>query len=135
VLALTSETKQNQLYAHHGKSIIMTNESIITKLGYEVEKTISGYYRLVRDEEIIFNNSACEELNEDEDTAEAFFEAYLQEYAKEYNVDYKNYNVHVVEDEAYYHIDFGTGAGEAHYPKEDWSLDSTLEDQYKLDNE
>lgn len=130
MLALTSETKQNQPYAHHGKSIIMTNESIITKLGYEVEKTIS-----VRDEEIIFDDSACEELNEDEDTAEAFFEAYLQEYAKEYNVDYKNYNVHVVEDEAYYHIDFGTGAGEAHYPKEDWSLDSTLEDQYKLDNE
>nr|DAK56475.1 MAG TPA: hypothetical protein [Caudoviricetes sp.] len=113
----------------------MTNESIITKLGYEVEKTISGYYRLVRDEEIIFDDSACEELNEDEDTAEAFFEAYLQEYAKEYNVDYKNYNVHVVEDEAYYHIDFGTGAGEAHYPKKDWSLDSTLEDQYNLDNE
>lgn len=113
----------------------MTNESIITKLGYEVEKTISGYYRLVRDEEIIIDDSACEDVNEDRATAEGYFEAYLQEYAKEYNIDYKNCNVHVVEDDVYYHIDFRTGAGEAHYPKEDWSLDSALEDQYNLDKE
>lgn len=110
-------------------------KNIIEELGYTVEKTISGYYRLVRDEEIIYDDSACEELNEDEATAEAFFEAYLQEYAKEYSVEYKNCNVHVVEDDVYYHIDFRTGAGEAHYPKEDWELNSALEDQYNLDKE
>ena len=111
------------------------SESIITQLGYDIEKTISGYYRLVRDEEVIYDDSACEELNEDEATADAFFEDYLREYAKEYDVNYKGINVHVVEDEDYYHIDFRTGAGEAHYPKEDWELNSALEDQFNLDKE
>jgi hypothetical protein len=112
----------------------MSEESLITKLGYEVEESISGYYRLVRDEEIIIDDSACDDVNSDRVTAEGYFEAYLQEYAKTYKVEYKNYNVHVVEDDVYYHIDFGTGAGEAHYPKADgWTLDSALEDQYELD--
>lgn len=47
----------------------MSEESLITKLGYEVEESISGYYRLVRDEEIIIDDSACDDVNSDRVTA------------------------------------------------------------------
>ena len=55
------------------------NKNIITENGYSVEQSISGYWRLMKDGEVIYDDSACEELNEDKETAEAFFAEYLQE--------------------------------------------------------
>ena len=47
---------------------------------YYIERSISGYYRLMLDGEPIIDDSACEDLNEDYETAEAFFMRYLLEY-------------------------------------------------------
>lgn len=47
---------------------------------YYIERSISGYYRLMLDGEPVFDDSAAEELNEDRETAEAFFTNYLLEY-------------------------------------------------------
>ena len=55
------------------------NKNIITENGYSVEQSISGYWRLMKDGEVIYEDSACEELNEDKETAEAFFVEYLKE--------------------------------------------------------
>lgn len=48
---------------------------------YYIERSISGYYRLMLDGEPVFDDSAAEELNEDRETAEAFFANYLLKYA------------------------------------------------------
>ncbi len=106
----------------------MTN-NIITDNGYSVEQSIGGYWRLMKDGEIIIDDSACEDVNEDKETAVAFFVEYLKEYMKSYTVDYDNHHVNVIEDDKYYHIDFRTGLGEAHYRKSDWTLDEALENQ------
>lgn len=55
------------------------NKNIITENGYSVEQSISGYWRLMKDGEVIYDDSACNELNEDKETAEAFFVEYLKE--------------------------------------------------------
>lgn len=55
------------------------NKNIIIENGYSVEQSISGYWRLMKDGEVIYDDSACEELNEDKETAEAFFVEYLKE--------------------------------------------------------
>lgn len=51
-----------------------------TDKDYYIERSISGYYRLMLDGEPVFDDSAAEELNEDRETAEAFFSSYLLEY-------------------------------------------------------
>lgn len=55
------------------------NKNIITENRYSVEQSISGYWRLMKDGEVIYDNSSCKELNEDKETAEAFFVEYLKE--------------------------------------------------------
>lgn len=55
------------------------NKNIITENGYSVEQSISGYWRLMKDGEVIYDDSDCKELNEDKETAEAFFVDYLKE--------------------------------------------------------
>ena len=51
-----------------------------TGKNYRINYSISGYYRLMLDGEPIIDDSACEDLNEDYETAEAFFTRYLLEY-------------------------------------------------------
>ena len=63
------------------KSIFM-EKNIITDNVYSVEQSISGYWRLMKGEEVILDDSACEDLNVDRETAEAFFCEYLKEYNK-----------------------------------------------------
>ena len=50
-------------------------------------------------------------------------------------ITYKGYDVKTSEDNDYWYVDFRTGAGEALYPKTDWTLEEALEDQYRLDQE
>lgn len=52
-------------------------KNIIEENGYSVEQSISGYWRLMKDGEVVYDDSACEDLNEDKETAEAFFTEYL----------------------------------------------------------
>lgn len=51
-----------------------------TEKNYRINYSISGYYRLMLDGEPIIDDSACEDLNEDYATAEAFFTNYLLEH-------------------------------------------------------
>lgn len=92
------------------------NDNIITQLGYEVEKTISGYYRLTKNKEVVYDDSASDDLN-DYDAALAFFESYLNEYAKAYEYNGQN----VVEDEKFYHI------GKESFNKSEWTLDEAID--------
>lgn len=48
---------------------------------YEVEKSISGYYRLRQDGVLVIDDSACEDTNE-EDSAYFFFAEWIREYDK-----------------------------------------------------
>lgn len=51
-----------------------------TGRNFEIEKTISGYYRLMLDGEPYHDDSACEDLNGSYDEAEAFYANMLLEY-------------------------------------------------------
>ena len=51
-----------------------------TEKNYRINYSISGYYRLMLDGEPIIDDSACEDLNEDYETAEAYCINYLMEY-------------------------------------------------------
>ena len=51
-----------------------------TEKNYRINYSMSGYYRLMLDGELIIDDSACDDLNEDYATAEAFFMRYLLEY-------------------------------------------------------
>ena len=51
-----------------------------TEKNFRINQSISGYYRLMLDGEPIIDDSACEDTNEDYETAEAFFTRYLLEY-------------------------------------------------------
>ena len=51
-----------------------------TENNFRINLSISGYYRLMLDGEPIIDDSACEDVNEDYETAEAFFTRYLLEY-------------------------------------------------------
>lgn len=106
--------------------------SIIEENGYSLEQSIGGSWRLMRDDVLIYDDPACEDLNEDEATAVAFFTGYFKEYVKSYSMDYENYHVNITEDSEYYHIDFRTGLGEAHYLKSDWTLEEALKDQAEM---
>ena len=59
-----------------------TFENVVAATGrnFTIEQSISGYYRLMLDEEPFIDDSACEDLNEDYDTAEGFFLEYLLEH-------------------------------------------------------
>lgn len=106
--------------------------SILEENGYSLEQSIGGSWRLMRDDVLIYDDPACEDLNEDEATAVAFFTGYFKEYVKSYSMDYENYHVNITEDSEYYHIDFCTGLGEAHYLKSDWTLEEALKDQAEM---
>lgn len=56
-------------------------DNVISDNGYSIEQSISGYWRLWRGDNLIYDDSACEDLNEDKDTAVAFFTTYLDENA------------------------------------------------------
>lgn len=107
-------------------------KNIITDNGYSVEQSITGYWRLMKGEEVIFDDSACEDLNGDREMAEAFFTEWLNENMDSYTMEYGNAHVSVIEDTKYYHINFRTGLGEAHYPKCDWTLEDALKDQTEI---
>lgn len=51
-----------------------------TGKNFTIEQSISGYYRLMLGEEPVIDDSACEDLNDDYETAEAYFKNYLLEY-------------------------------------------------------
>lgn len=59
----------------------MTFNEIVKATGkdFTIEKSISGYYRLMLDGEAYHDDSACEDVNEDYDTAEAFFGSLLMD--------------------------------------------------------
>lgn len=51
-----------------------------TEKNFRIEKSISGYYRLMLDGEPIIDDSACEDMNENYETAEGYCINYLMEY-------------------------------------------------------
>ena len=110
----------------------LKKSSILEENGYSLEQSAGGSWRLMRDDVLIYEDPACEDLNEDEATAVAFFTGYLNEYVKSYSIDYENYHVNITDDSEYYHIDFCTGLGEAHYLKSDWTLEEALKDQAEM---
>lgn len=77
---------------------------------------------------VFIDDSACEDLNENRETAEGGLRGLL----KVYSYQYLNREVNIVEDEEYYHIDFRIGLGEGHYKKSEWTLDKAIEDQANI---
>ena len=69
------EGQQDNMKTYFDKVVSATGKD------YYIERSISGYYRLMLDGEPVFDDSATEELNEDREIAEAFFANYLLEYA------------------------------------------------------
>ena len=59
-----------------------TFENVVkaTEKNFTIKQSISGYYRLMLDDEPVIDYSACEDLNDDYDTAECYFINYLLEY-------------------------------------------------------
>lgn len=57
-------------------------EKIVEATGknFAINQSVSGYYRLMLDGEPVIDDSACEDINEDYDTAEGYFSNYLLEY-------------------------------------------------------
>ena len=103
------------------------NKNIITENRYSVEQSISGYWRLMKDGEVIYDDSACNELNEDKETAEAFFVEYLGQ-----DINYNDTDITVREDGNNYYINFNTGLDEGIYPKADWTIEKAIKDQENI---
>ena len=86
IFASEKETNINPLIlkSRKGKTDNMRTyfDRIVSATGkkYYIERSISGYYRLMLDGEPVFDDSAAEELNENRETSEAFFANYLLEY-------------------------------------------------------
>lgn len=114
------------------EQIALDNKQVIINKGYSLEQSSGGSYRLMRGDLLVYDDPACEDLNESQEIAEAFFAGYFKEYVKSYSMDYENYHVNITEDSEYYHIDFRTGLGEAHYLKSDWTLEEALKDQAEM---
>ena len=85
-------------------------KNIIKENGYTVEQSISGYWRLIKNGEVIYDDSACEDLNEDRETAEAFFTEFLKN-SKVSNVNIYPSNMEV----------FTEGAGCIHIERDTFS--------------
>ena len=71
------------------KEDIVTLDDLLEENGYSIEQSAGGSWRLMRDDVLIYDDPACEDLNEDEDTAVAFFTGYFKEYVKLYSIDYE----------------------------------------------
>ena len=86
IFASEKETNINPLIlkSRKGKTDNMRTyfDRIVSATGkkYYIERSISGYYRLMLDGEPVFDDSAAEEVNEGREMAEAFFANYLLEY-------------------------------------------------------
>lgn len=50
-----------------------------TERNFTIEMSVSGYYRLMEDGEVYFDDSCCEDLNGSLEEAEAFFGNLLME--------------------------------------------------------
>lgn len=61
---------------------MITFNDIVKATGrnFEIDKTISGYYRLMLDGEPYFDDSACEDINGIFEDAESYFANMLMEY-------------------------------------------------------
>lgn len=70
-----------------------------TEKNFRINYSISGYYRLMLDGELIIDDSSCDDLNEDYETAEAFFMRYLLEYEVPENKKELRCGVWVLKDE------------------------------------
>ena len=70
-----------------------------TGKNFRINQSISGYFRLMLDGEAIIDDSACDDLNEDYETAEAFFMRYLLEYEVPENKKELRCGVWVLKDE------------------------------------
>lgn len=51
---------------------------------------------------------------------------------EDYDINYKGLGVHVIDGDNNYYLNFHTGIGEGIYPKEDWTLEAALEDQFNI---
>ena len=71
------------------KEDIVTLDDLLEENGYSIEQSAGESWRLMRDDVLIYDDPACEDLNEDEDTAVAFFTGYFKEYVKLYSIDYE----------------------------------------------
>ena len=67
----------NMMIAENGKEAFEL-EIANAEHSYEVEQSISGYYRLLCDGEYLHDDSACEDVNE-EDSAYYFFAELVKE--------------------------------------------------------
>ena len=59
--------------------ITKRNRELLRENGFTVEQSISGYWRLFKDGELLFDDSACEDVNEDQSTAIDLFAEYVKE--------------------------------------------------------
>lgn len=71
------KTIGSMVFAENGKEAFEL-ATVNAKHSYEVEQSISGYYRLLCDGELMHDDSACEDVNE-EDSAYYFFAELVKE--------------------------------------------------------
>ena len=57
----------------------LKESSILEENGYSLEQSAGGSWRLMRDDVLIYDDPACEDLNEGEATAVAFVTGYFKE--------------------------------------------------------
>ena len=78
--------KRGTTYNNKKNKCVMEKKNIFSAIvnatgkNFEIEKSVSGYYRLLLDGEPIIDDSACEDVNGDYDTAVDYFSNYLLEY-------------------------------------------------------
>lgn len=48
--------------------------------GYTLEQSITGYWRLIKDGNLFYDDPTCEDLNGTEEQARYFFDDYLMTY-------------------------------------------------------
>ena len=78
--------KRGITYKNNKNKCVMEKKNIFSAIvnatgkNFEIEKSVSGYYRLLLDGEPIIDDSACEDVNGDYETAVDYYSNYLLEY-------------------------------------------------------
>ena len=78
--------KRGTTYNNKKNKCVMEKKNIFSAIvnatgkNFEIEKSVSGYYRLLLDGEPIIDDSACEDVNGDYETAVDYYSNYLLEY-------------------------------------------------------
>ena len=77
-LSASSLSKACDILVDKISAIAIIGEAVLEQKGFTLEQSVGGSWRLMKDDELIYDDPACEDLCQDKATAVAFFTEYIK---------------------------------------------------------